>query len=110
MSEPRAPATHDEEIIGAETGAVESIHSDEARIERIAEELETGFEALAGVGPAVVVWGSARTPVDHPDYELARTIGRTLAESGLAVITGGGPGLMEAANRGAKEGGGPRSG
>ena len=61
---------------------------------------------MAKVGPAVTVFGSARTPPDDPVYELARTIGRRLAEAGYAVITGGGPGTMEAANRGCREGGG----
>ena len=61
-----------------------------------------GFEALAGVGAAASFFGSARTPPDDPDYELARETARIVGESGLAIITGGGPGLMEAANRGAQ--------
>ena len=61
---------------------------------------------MASVGPAVTVFGSARTSDGSPLYELARTIGRKLAEAGYAVITGGGPGTMEAANRGCREGGG----
>src|SRR6476469_6415696 len=61
---------------------------------------------MAKVGPAITVFGSARRPRDHPVYEQARTIGRKLAEAGYAVITGGGPGTMEAANRGCREGGG----
>ena len=61
---------------------------------------------MANVGPAVTIFGSARTKRTEPDYELARTIGRRLAEAGYAVITGGGPGTMEAANRGCREGGG----
>jgi hypothetical protein len=65
-----------------------------------------GFDALAMVGPAVTVFGSARTMPGEPAYELARTVGRQLAEAGYAVITGGGPGAMEAANRGCQEGGG----
>ena len=62
-----------------------------------------GFDALAGVGAAASFFGSARTQPDDPDYELARETARVVGESGLAIITGGGPGLMEAANRGAKE-------
>ena len=73
---------------------------------RILSEFVEGFEALAGVGQAVAVFGSARTPVDSPDYELARRVGEALAKRGFAVITGGGPGAMEAANRGAHEAGG----
>jgi len=81
-----------------------------------AEELESavryfleflrGFESLDVAGPAVTVFGSARFPEDGRYYHLAREVGRRLAEAGYAVITGGGPGIMEAANRGAKEAGG----
>jgi hypothetical protein len=65
-----------------------------------------GFESLDVAGRAVTVFGSARFPESHRYYELARQVGRRLAEAGYAVITGGGPGIMEAANRGAKEAGG----
>ena len=61
---------------------------------------------MANVGPAVTIFGSARTKRSEPEYELALTIARRLAEAGYAVITGGGPGTMEAANRGCREGGG----
>jgi hypothetical protein len=64
-----------------------------------------GFDHLAQIGPAVTVFGSARTPRDHPHYELLRRVGEALGRAGYAVITGGGGGLMEAANRGAKESG-----
>ena len=103
--DPREPATLDEELLEAETPEVASTLSDAARIECVAAELETGFRALAHVGPAVSVFGSARTPSDDPEYELARRVGRVLGEAGFAVITGGGPGIMEAANRGAREAG-----
>jgi uncharacterized protein (TIGR00730 family) len=102
-----APATFDEELLlwlGDEPPAIQA--EDAGRIHAIAAELAEGFDALAGIGPAVTVFGSARTPRGHPDYELARAIGATLAEGGYAVITGGGPGVMEAANRGAREAGG----
>jgi uncharacterized protein (TIGR00730 family) len=65
-----------------------------------------GFESLDVTGPAVTVFGSARFKEGNPYYELARATGRRLAEAGFTVITGGGPGIMEAANRGAKEAGG----
>jgi hypothetical protein len=65
-----------------------------------------GFRALHFVGPCVTVFGSARFPEGHRHYELARAVGRGLAKAGFTVMTGGGPGIMEAANRGAKEGGG----
>ncbi len=73
---------------------------------RIFLELLRGFRALAFVGPCVTVFGSARIPEEHPYYQLARDIGSRLARAGFTVMTGGGPGIMEAANRGAKEAGG----
>jgi uncharacterized protein (TIGR00730 family) len=99
------PESLDEEILGAERPAIASTHSDEERLARVREELSSGFEALAGLGPAVSIFGSARVPEGDPEYELARTVSRRLGEAGLAVVTGGGPGLMEAANRGAREAG-----
>jgi uncharacterized protein (TIGR00730 family) len=69
-------------------------------------EFVRGFRALHFVGPCVTVFGSARFHEDHPYYELAREVGRELARAGFTVMTGGGPGIMEAANRGAKEVGG----
>ena len=77
------------------------------RVARIAEEFRRGFEAVERIGgPAVSVFGSARVPESHPAYIAARATGRRLAEAGFAVVTGGGPGVMEAANRGAREAGG----
>jgi uncharacterized protein (TIGR00730 family) len=73
---------------------------------RITRELFKGFRSLHFVGPCVTVFGSARFKEDHPFYDLARTVGRRLAEMGFTVMTGGGPGIMEAANRGAKDAGG----
>jgi uncharacterized protein (TIGR00730 family) len=101
----KRPATLDEELIGAESPAVPTELSDEARVERMRAELEMGFAALARLGPAVSVFGSARIAPGDPRYELGRAVGRALGEAGFAVITGGGPGLMEAANRGAREAG-----
>jgi uncharacterized protein (TIGR00730 family) len=101
----RPPRTLDEELIQAETPGIATQLSDPERIELVAKELRTGFEALAGLGPAVTIFGSARTPRDHPDYDLARRTARAIGERGVAVITGGGPGTMEAANRGAAEAG-----
>ena len=82
------------------------IHSDPWRALRILGEFVDGFDALARVGPAVSVFGSARLGTGSPYYALALEVGRKLAERGYAVITGGGPGIMEAANRGASEAGG----
>ncbi|MGZ6269832.1 MAG: LOG family protein, partial [Candidatus Limnocylindrales bacterium] len=82
------------------------LDSDPWRSLRILSEFVEGFDALAAVGPAVTVFGSARTPANDPVYEQARELGRLLAGEGFAVITGGGPGVMEAVNRGCHEAGG----
>jgi uncharacterized protein (TIGR00730 family) len=103
--EGRAPATADEEIIYAESGAVVSERSEAERLARIERELIFGFDELGEIGPAICVFGSARTRSDAPEYELARQVGRAIGEAGFAVITGGGPGTMEAANRGAQDAG-----
>ena len=79
--------------------------TDAQRIERMRAELARGFEVLADVGQGVAVFGSARTPPDDPDYALAVEVGRRLGEAGMSVITGGGPGIMAAANKGARESG-----
>jgi uncharacterized protein (TIGR00730 family) len=84
--------------------------SELARIGRIAFEFLRGFRTLHFVGPCVTVFGSARFPPEHPYYQLALAVGRRLAEAGFTVMTGGGPGIMEAANRGAHEAGGPSIG
>ncbi len=76
------------------------------RVFRIMAEFVEGIDVMSRVGPAVSVLGSARTPPDAPAYRQALEVGRMLAGAGLAVITGGGPGIMEAANRGAFEAGG----
>src|SRR3954469_17545779 len=103
--EPRPPATLDEELLGAEVESIVSTQSDAARAQRVRSELAEGFRALARVGAAVSIFGSARTPRDHPEYALARETARTLGAAGFAIITGGGPGIMEAANRGARDSG-----
>lgn len=88
-------------LIGARTPENEA-----ERLKRITAEFENGFRKLFKIGPAVTVFGSARYKEGHPYYELTRKVGRKLAEAGFTVLTGGGPGLMEAANRGAFEAGG----
>jgi uncharacterized protein (TIGR00730 family) len=98
--------TFDEELLawlGDEPASVRE--ADAQRIRQIAAELAHGFDVLADIGPAVTIFGSARTPPSHPDYALVRDVGAALGRAGYAVITGGGPGLMEAANRGASEAG-----
>jgi uncharacterized protein (TIGR00730 family) len=81
-------------------------HTDSWRVLRIEGEFVSGIDALAEVGAAVSVFGSARFAMSHPMYAAARRLGRLLAEAGFGVITGGGPGLMQAANQGAFEAGG----
>src|SRR5437868_15465748 len=76
-----------------------SHHADPWRVLRVLSEFVEGFDALNGVGPAVTVFGSARTKPDDPYYELVRSLGAALAGRSFAVITGGAPGMMEAVNR-----------
>ena len=82
------------------------LHTDPWRVMRIQAEFIEGFGALAELGPAVSIFGSARLGEGDPAYAVAEQVGRAVAEAGYAVITGGGPGLMEAANKGALEAGG----
>jgi uncharacterized protein (TIGR00730 family) len=86
---------------------IDEISSQEAwRLFRILAEFVEGFDALANIGPAVTFFGSARATENEPEYRAARELAAKLAKDGCAIITGGGPGVMEAANRGAQEGGG----
>ncbi|WP_163511094.1 TIGR00730 family Rossman fold protein [Fodinicola acaciae] len=98
-------STTDQRLLDSR-GPSDWVHTDPWRVLRIQSEFVEGFGALAELGSAVAVFGSARTKADHPDYAMARRLGGALAEAGYAVITGGGPGIMEAANRGAVEAGG----
>jgi uncharacterized protein (TIGR00730 family) len=107
---PRRPLTPDEELIAAEEAAVTSLVSDDDRVERMRAELEMGFERMHHLGAAVSVFGSARTARGTSEYELGVELGRRLGEAGFAVITGGGPGAMEAANCGARAAGAPSVG
>jgi len=91
-----------------ERSAIEELshHADPWRVLRILSEFVEGFDALNDIGPAITVFGSARTKPDDPYYALGRDLGAALVRRGFAVITGGGPGMMEAVNRGAHEAGG----
>ncbi|GAB2945884.1 TIGR00730 family Rossman fold protein [Nonomuraea fastidiosa] len=95
-------STHDQRLL-APQGPTDWVHMDPWRVLRIQAEFVEGFGQLAELPPAVTVFGSARTSPDSTDYALGRALGRKLAEAGYAVITGGGPGVMESANRGASE-------
>jgi uncharacterized protein (TIGR00730 family) len=101
----RTPTTPDEEILGTKRRSVHQVRTEDERVERIDKELRTGFSELKELGPAVTMFGSARTPSDHPDYALARETARMLGETGFSIMTGGGPGIMEAGNRGAQDAG-----
>ncbi len=103
MSRPR---TRDERLLQRLGVATPEIAAEDGeRLEEINRELAAGFAALSHVERAVSVFGSARTPPGHRDYRLATEVARTLGEAGYAIITGAGPGIMEAANRGAREAG-----
>jgi uncharacterized protein (TIGR00730 family) len=104
VPERRRLPTADQHLL--ESTRADFIHTDTWRALRIQSEFVKGFDALAEIGPAVSVFGSARVGPRHRDYRDARRLGRALAEAGLGVITGGGPGIMAAANRGAAEAGG----
>jgi uncharacterized protein (TIGR00730 family) len=100
---PHPPATTDEELLGTKRRAVLATKTEAERIEKIDRDLEAGFAALRDLGPAVTFFGSARVAPDHPYYALGRETARRVGGEGFAIITGGGPGLMEAANRGARD-------
>ena len=97
--------TSDERLLAQDQDA-DWLHADPWRVMRIQGEFVEGFGALAELGPAISVFGSARSSGDSKEYRLGEEVGRLLVEAGYAVITGGGPGVMEAANKGAKEAGG----
>ena len=99
------PTTTDQRLLSGR-GDTDWVHADPWRVMRIQSEFVEGFGTLAELGPAISVFGSARTPRDSPHYAAGVELGRRLAEAGFAVITGGGPGAMEAVNRGAAEAGG----
>jgi uncharacterized protein (TIGR00730 family) len=98
--------TEDEQLLSSEQPSYDFTQSDPWRVFRIMGEFVEGFDTLAKVGAAVAVFGSARVPPGHAQYDAAEETARRLSEAGFAVITGGGPGIMEAANRGAREAGG----
>ena len=98
-------STTDQRLLDSR-GSVDWVHTDPWRVLRIQAEFVEGFGALAELGPAIGVFGSARTRSGEPFYAIGEEAGRKLAEAGFAVITGGGPGAMEAANKGACEAGG----
>ena len=110
-SPPPGQPTQDEQLLSPSRREVRPFtETDTWRVFRIMGEFVTGFEALATLGPAVSIFGSARVKPDHPQYQAAVEVARLLGEAGFAVITGGGPGIMEAGNRGAQLAGAPSIG
>jgi len=103
--ERRATSTADQRLLDRYEDS-QWLHTDPWRVLRIQGEFVEGFGALAEMPKAVTIFGSARTDVNSPEYQLGRELGSALVRAGYAVITGGGPGSMEAANRGASESGG----
>ena len=105
------PLTSDEDLLCHPSSVLASLGpDDDARVARIHAEIATAFRGLADLGPAVSIFGSARIGPDDPLYHHGRTVAKQIAAAGFAVITGGGPGLMEAANRGAREASAPSVG
>lgn len=102
MRNPNTPSP-DEKLLSAPSGIVDPVAPEAWRVFRIMGEFVEGFETLARVGRAVTVFGSARTKPDTEAYAQAVAVGRALGEAGYTIITGGGPGMMEAANKGARE-------
>ncbi len=98
-------STTDQRLLDSR-GASDWVHTDPWRVMRIQSEFVEGFGTLAELGPAISVFGSARTSREDPMYALAERLGHALSLAGFAVVTGGGPGIMEAANKGASENGG----
>jgi len=89
---------------------VQQSQEDLWRIFRIMAEFVEGFEAMAKIDPSIVIFGSARIKPDHPYYKLTEAVAKELVKKGFGITTGGGPGVMEAANKGAKEAGGSSAG
>ncbi len=104
--DPRTIGTTTDQRLLDRRGPTDWVHTDPWRVLRIQSEFVEGFGLLSELPRAVSVFGSARTPADHPHYAAGVAIGTALAQAGYAVITGGGPGAMEAANKGACEAGG----
>jgi uncharacterized protein (TIGR00730 family) len=97
--------TTDQRLLDSQ-GESDWVHTDPWRVLRIQAEFVEGFGALAGLGPAVSIFGSARTQPSEPEYQQAHDLAAKVVDAGFAVITGGGPGVMEAANKGAYDAGG----
>ena len=108
IRDPEALLTEDEKLLAtpapSPSSPVDFRRTDTWRVMRIASEFVEGFDTLADIAPAVTIFGSARTGPDDPAYRAAQRTAELLARAGFSIVTGGGPGIMEAANRGAREG------
>jgi hypothetical protein len=105
-SQGRPPGSTTDQRLLDSRGDTDWVHTDPWRVLKIQAEFVEGFNDLAELGPAISVFGSARIPENHPAYDIGIRVGTALVEAGFTVITGGGPGAMEAANRGAMQAGG----
>ncbi|MBA2559079.1 MAG: TIGR00730 family Rossman fold protein [Propionibacteriales bacterium] len=106
MRRSQVPASTTDQRLLDSRGSTEWVHADPWRVMRIQAEFVEGFGAMAELGPAISVFGSARSRPGDPDYRQGEALGGALARAGFAVITGGGPGAMESANKGASQAGG----
>ncbi|MBV8755648.1 MAG: TIGR00730 family Rossman fold protein [Deltaproteobacteria bacterium] len=104
IRDPEPILTEDQRLLDAPHVVGDFRRSDSWRVLRMTGEIIEGFDSLGDVTRAVAIFGSARTPPDNPYYEAARQTAKLLAQADYAIITGGGPGIMEAANRGARDG------
>ena len=102
----RPTLTEDEKLLQSQDDSNAFTRSDPWRVMRITSEFVEGFDALSDIHKGVTIFGSARTAPDDPQYKAAQEVARILGKAGFSIITGAGPGIMEAANKGAKEGGG----
>ncbi|GAA3835403.1 TIGR00730 family Rossman fold protein [Nocardioides panacisoli] len=105
-SKGRPPGSTTDQRLLDSRGDTDWVHTDPWRVLKIQAEFVEGFNDMAELGPAISVFGSARIPESHPAYDIGVRVGAALVEAGFTVITGGGPGAMEAANRGAMQAGG----
>ncbi len=106
IRDPEAIVTEDEKLLATPAGPrapVDFRRNDAWRVMRIASEFVEGFDTLADIAPAITIFGSSRTKPDDPAYVAAQRTATLLARAGFTIVTGGGPGIMEAANRGARE-------
>ncbi len=110
VSQPKYSMNTDNNNLRPRPASKDTLTRQSWKIFQIMAEFVEGFESLSGIAPSVSIFGSARTRPDNPYYQLAEEIARLLSDAGFSVVSGGGPGIMEAANKGAHEGSSPSIG